>query len=104
VPKLAGYLDRAVTDPERLDEWLTPREVADLLAVTVGTVRKWIHAGKLPASRTPGGRFRIRVEDLDLEPARDPPRPVPGPETSRSNISKMLIARMIRDESGHGAE
>lgn len=43
---------------------------ARLLGVSMGTVRNWIRAGKIPATRqaeTPGGKgvFQIRLGDLD---------------------------------------
>jgi excisionase family DNA binding protein len=34
-------------DPTR--EWLTTREVAQLLGITVGTLRRWIRQGTFPA-------------------------------------------------------
>ena len=56
-------------------EYLSPDQVARALGglVTAETVRRWIHEGKLPACRTPGGRFLIFREDiaLVLEPPRE---------------------------------
>lgn len=48
-------------------EWLTPTEAADILRVTVRTLRRWDKDGYLPANRTPGkrGMPRYRREDLD---------------------------------------
>lgn len=40
-------------------------EVARLAGVTVGTVRNWDRAGKLPSFRTPGGQRRFRQADVD---------------------------------------
>jgi excisionase family DNA binding protein len=43
---------------------LSVDEAAQLLRVSSGTIRRWIDAGKLPATRT--GRFwRIRQADVD---------------------------------------
>jgi excisionase family DNA binding protein len=39
--------------------------VASTFNVTVGTVRAWERAGKLPAIRTPGGQRRFRRADVD---------------------------------------
>lgn len=39
-------------------------QVAELLGVSVDTVRRWVDAGKLPADRTPGGRRLIDGEEL----------------------------------------
>ena len=41
---------------------LTTGEVAKLCGVTPDAVLKWIKAGKLPATRTPGGHFRVSRE------------------------------------------
>ena len=49
----------------------SPEEAADYLGVHVKTVRNWIRAGRLPASRLAGQRvLRIRASDLNrlLEP------------------------------------
>jgi len=45
-------------------EWLTTGEVAKSCGVTLPTVRQWIDAGKLPASR-PGGRRMVRRADVE---------------------------------------
>ena len=39
-------------------------QVARLCGVTPAAVFKWIRAGALPASRTPGGQYRVRPNDL----------------------------------------
>lgn len=49
-----------------MDEYLTVAEVAELLRVNQGTVRKWIHQGELPAVRVGAHRVRIRESALDL--------------------------------------
>lgn len=49
----------------------SPEEAAEYMGVHVKTVRNWIRAGKLPASRLAGQRvLRIRANDLErlLEP------------------------------------
>jgi excisionase family DNA binding protein len=43
---------------------LTTGQAARLCGVTPDTVLKWVKAGKLCASRTPGGHCRIHPEDL----------------------------------------
>lgn len=42
----------------------TPQEAADMLGVSKQTVINWIKNGKIRAERTPGGHFRIAVEDF----------------------------------------
>jgi excisionase family DNA binding protein len=46
--------------------WYTVTEVADMLQVYEGTVRRWIREGELPALRL-GERtgYRIATEDVD---------------------------------------
>jgi excisionase family DNA binding protein len=58
-------------------ELLSTGEAAKICAVTSDTVLKWIHSGRLPATRTPGGHHRISKDDLigavggDLQPVHD---------------------------------
>lgn len=51
-------------------EYLTPKEVARELGVTVRTVRNWIHAKQLVAKKV-GGVVRILRTDLEhlIKPA-----------------------------------
>lgn len=53
-------------------------QVAALVGVAPITVNRWIHEGRIPATRTPGGHFRIRLADVTalLEPAYAPARDV----------------------------
>lgn len=44
--------------------YLTSREVADILGVSLGTVVNWERQGRLVALRTPGGHRRFRDTDL----------------------------------------
>lgn len=43
--------------------WLTTRQVASKLKVTLHTVRKWIFQGKLPAVKK--GQFKVAYKDLN---------------------------------------
>jgi excisionase family DNA binding protein len=44
---------------------LSTGQAAELCAVTPDTVLKWVKKGKLPASRTAGGHYRIALPDLE---------------------------------------
>ena len=46
------------------DPFLTTKEAAQRLGVTLRTVQLWVEAGKLQAARTPGGHRRIRTSDV----------------------------------------
>ncbi len=50
--------------PDQDHEWLSPREVAELLGVTRPAVRGRIHRGTLPAVEN-GGRFWVRRDLLE---------------------------------------
>lgn len=44
---------------------LTTGQAAQLCAVTPDTVLKWIKKGRLPATRTAGGHYRVALPDLE---------------------------------------
>jgi excisionase family DNA binding protein len=50
--------------------FLTTRQCAERLGVTINTVKGWIRAQRLPALRTPGGHHRIAEADLAAFEAR----------------------------------
>ena len=43
-------------------EMLTPADVARMFKVASKTASMWCRTGKLPATRTPGGHYRIRAD------------------------------------------
>lgn len=51
-------------NPEE-ERFLTPKEVSDLLQVSVQTVRRWIKDEDLPAYKVGPRMWRIRRADLD---------------------------------------
>jgi excisionase family DNA binding protein len=46
------------------EDWLYLGPAADFLGVHFTTLRRWTDDGKVPCSRTPGGRRRYRLSDL----------------------------------------
>lgn len=54
----------------------TPGEVAKLCRVDAATVRRWIATGRLPATRLPGGTWRVHPADIDTLLARTEPQSV----------------------------
>lgn len=51
-----------------MTEAVTLTEAAGLAGVNRRTVRAWIRAGRVPATRTPGGHYRIKLADLAAMP------------------------------------
>jgi len=45
-------------------EYVTTGQAADICSVTADAVLKWIRAARLPATRTPGGHYRIHRRAL----------------------------------------
>lgn len=54
-----NLLHEALTDP-----FLAPREVAQILGVSVRTINEWARNGKIPSVRTAGGHHRFRHSDV----------------------------------------
>lgn len=44
---------------------LTPRESAIRLGISYPTMKQWLYRGKVQATRTPGGHYRIEESELD---------------------------------------
>lgn len=58
------------------NEWLTPKQAAELVGVTVRTVQNWIKDGKVRGYQVVG---RIRVKRSDVDALYQPKSPdVPG--------------------------
>lgn len=56
---------------------LTPRESALRLGISYPTMKQWLYRGKIRATRTPGGHYRIHEDELDalLHAAKRPETP-----------------------------
>lgn len=70
-------------------DWLTLSEVAKIIGVHPGTVRKWADKGHLPSHRTQGGHRRFRQQDIDLW------------VTSQRNFAKEIPTSMVRSALIH---
>jgi DNA (cytosine-5)-methyltransferase 1 len=56
-----------VLHPQKLSEYLTISEAAELLGVSAWTLRNWDRTGKLKPHRHPVNRYRLyRREDLEI--------------------------------------
>jgi excisionase family DNA binding protein len=50
---------------ENLEQiFLTSSQAADLLNVSLATLKKYISLGKIRTIKTPGGHYRIKKQDL----------------------------------------
>jgi excisionase family DNA binding protein len=56
---------RALTDRPIAKKYLTTGKVGEMLEVSPAAIKKWIQQGKLAAFRTPGGHFRILVDEVE---------------------------------------
>ena len=56
--------DKDLSNGDSAARLLTAKEVADMLAVSVRTVRTWIDLGRLPVVRLPGRLVRVKVESV----------------------------------------
>ena len=56
---------------------LTPREAALRLGISYPTMKQWLYGGKVKATKTPGGHYRIDESELDawLHKATQPETP-----------------------------
>ena len=55
----------AMKDRRRPPAYVTTGEVGRACGVTAGAVKKWIRQGKIRAIRTPGGHFRIPIDEVE---------------------------------------
>ncbi len=86
---------------------LTSREVAEVLAVSESSVKRWCDSGRLGTVRTPGGHRRIPVEAV-LELARSGGPSVQHPAllgateaplpTSHAAARRELVRALLRDD------
>ena len=53
-----------------MTEYLTLTEVADRLGMNRRTPMRWAESGRLPATKTPGGHWRVSEDELERLPLR----------------------------------
>jgi len=75
---------------------LTPKEAAIRLGISYPTIKQWIYQGKLKASKTPGGHYRISDAELDslLHEAKRPETPKRAMLRSLSGRNQ-LVGRIV---------
>jgi excisionase family DNA binding protein len=79
-----------------LGPWLDLSEAAEYIGVHFTTLRRWADDGKVPFIRTPGGRRRFKMVELDtfVESLRQGERPI-------TTALQKLDRRVIVDRPGH---
>lgn len=77
-----------------MKDTLTTTEAAKLLGFHVNTLKNWVRDGKMPAFKTLGGHYRIRIKDL-VKVLRENDIPVP----TQLQMSRYTIVA-IDDEPG----
>ena len=75
-------------------------QVAEVLGVSIDTVRRWVDGGRLPAERTPAGHRVVAGVELarflqDQRPATDPAVVV---GTSARNRFAGIVTRVVKDK------
>jgi excisionase family DNA binding protein len=78
------------------DLWLDLSEAARLLGVHFTTLRRWADSGKIPCTRTPGGRRRFRRSDLQALSIEN--KTQPGASTPREVDASILAHRQIHQQ------
>ncbi len=65
-------------------------QAAEMLGVSTDTVRRWVDAGKLPATKTAGGQRAIRGSDLADFARRSADAPAPPSVASASARNRFV--------------
>lgn len=55
----------SVTEREAPNEWLSPKDAAELLGVSPATLNRYASAGRIACLELPSGHRRYRRADLD---------------------------------------
>jgi|GEM_PF-759912 len=85
-------------DNSRNHEFMTLKEAARELRLSVSTLKRYIYSGHLKSYRTPGGRHRVRRDDLDALLGAAPMAVPEGPSSLAplDDFAEALAARINR--------
>ncbi|HET7488731.1 MAG TPA: helix-turn-helix transcriptional regulator [Acidimicrobiales bacterium] len=74
-------------------------QVAELAGVSIDTVRRWADAGRLPTTRTPGGRRQVAGADLARFLAEQAELPDAGVVVGQSARNRFpgIVTRVVKD-------
>lgn len=56
---------------EKQTAWYGVADAAAYFGVSPNTIHRWVNQGKLPSSRTPGGRLQWRLAQLEAAMIRE---------------------------------
>ncbi|MGH9118971.1 MAG: TOBE domain-containing protein [Acidimicrobiales bacterium] len=78
-----------------------PGQVADLLGVSVDTVRRWVDSGRLHAARTAGGQRLIDGKDLARFMQDQPGASEPDVVVAQSARNRFagIVTRVVKDKA-----
>ena len=79
------------------EELLTVKQAAELLQVTVNTVKRYIYAGLLPAFKIPGGQHRIKREDIDGLLTPETPQQASADSLGRDELVLRVVERVVEE-------
>ncbi len=81
----------SATRSKRRNGWLRVNDAADLLGVSLNTLRRWSDTGKIACYRSPGGHRRFRREDLQalLAAQERPTASKARPDPERLTVSEL---------------
>lgn len=82
------------------DEFLTLREAARDLRLSVSTLKRYIYAGQLRTYRTPGGGHRLRRADLAALVGAPPPQQTSRAQPAAGALAEEIWQRTERAFSG----
>ncbi len=84
-------LTRRGSRSQQNQEFLSTGQAAKLLGVTPDTVLKWVKTGRLPATRTPGGHYRLARADIDRQLESDKKETSSGGESNPGSSAQSVL-------------
>jgi len=79
------------------EELLTVKQAAELLRVTVNTVKRYIYSGLLPAFKIPGGQHRIKRADIDRLLTPELPQAAGADPLAREELILRVVERAVEE-------